>query len=269
MSDDLSWVDQVQAMEQSLIDVISQDGDLVVEALSNLPPAARGRLQTMIILSEEVVVQAAHGRQLVIDTGLGTASWYVDPDVDSDPQPVQSDAAASSAVVQSWADITDAVPVQSLSSQGQSSAAVDVQDLTTQPTTTEVSVTAEAVQTQQPDPPQAATGQVAATPQSPQTALDASLGLTQPLGPLSKAKTKGGAPAKTPPVKAMPTQVAQQQAHPGQPAAKAPTVLTPPPDLPQLTAQPQPQPQPSAYTSLWQALFHLSRDSQAPEEFSQ
>ena len=245
MSDDLSWVDQVQAMEQSLIDVISQDGDLVVEALSNLPPAARGRLQTMIILSEEVVVQAAHGRQLVIDTGLGTASWYVDPDVDSDPQPVQSDAAASSAVVQSWADITDAVPVQSLSSQGQSSAAVDVQDLTTQPTTTEVSVTAEAVQTQQPDPPQAATGQVAATPQSPQTALDASLGLTQPLGPLSKAKTKGGAPAKTPPVKAMPTQVAQQQAHPGQPAAKAPTVLTPPPDLPQLTAQPQPQPQPS------------------------
>ena len=51
MSDELSWVDQVQAMEQSLIDVISQDGDLVVEAPSNIPPAARGRLQTMIILA--------------------------------------------------------------------------------------------------------------------------------------------------------------------------------------------------------------------------
>ena len=76
---EMSWVEQVQAMEQSLIDVISQDGDLVVEALSNIPPAARGRLQTMIVLAEEVVIQAAHGRQLVIDTGLGTASWYVDP----------------------------------------------------------------------------------------------------------------------------------------------------------------------------------------------
>ena len=94
-------------MEQSLIDVISQDGDLVVEALSNIPPAARGRLQTMIVLAEEVVIQAAHGRQLVIDTGLGTASWYVDPDVDAS-QPEQSDPAAScTTVVQSWADVTD------------------------------------------------------------------------------------------------------------------------------------------------------------------
>ena len=168
MSDELSWVDQVQAMEQSLIDVISQDGDLVVEALSNIPPAARGRLQTMIILAEEVVVQAAHGRQLVIDTGLGTASWYVDPDVDSDPQPVQPDTAASSTAVQSWADVTDAVGVQPLRLQGQSSTVADAQDQTPQPTTTEVPV--------QPDTTQAAATQVADTPQAPQTATDVSLG---------------------------------------------------------------------------------------------
>ena len=240
---EMSWVEQVQAMEQSLIDVISQDGDLVVEALSNIPPAARGRLQTMIVLAEEVVIQAAHGRQLVIDTGLGTASWYVDPDVDAS-QPEQSDPAASSTtVVQSWADVTDPPASVVQPSQEQPAVAAATQEPTPQPVTAEVSVVGQGQPTQQPDAVQAATAQDADASQGTQTATDASLGLTQPLGPLSKAKTKGGAPAKTPPVKAMPTQVAQPQVHP-----LAPTVLTPPPDLLQLAVQAQEQPQTSQPT---------------------
>ena len=65
------------------------------------------------------------------------------------------------------------------------------------------------------------------------------------IGPVSKAKTKGGVPPKTPPVKAMPvqpqpsnTQVPQPA---GQPSAKAPTVLQPPPALAPVLQQPQPQ----------------------------
>ena len=238
MADELSWVEQVQSMEQSLIDVISQDGDLVVEALSNIPPAARGRLQTMIILAEEVVVQAAHGRQLVIDTGLGTASWYVDSDEDgSQPQQPDPDA-SSSTVVQSWADVTDppALVVQPL--QEATAVTAATQDQPPQP------VTAEVQSTQQPDVVQVADTQAPDSQPPPQPTTDT--GPEPVVGPLSKAKTKGGAPAKTPPVKAMPTQV-QTQVPPGQPAAKAPTVLTPPPDLSQTRPQPQ-QPQSSQPT---------------------
>ena len=71
---------QVHQTEQALVDVISLDGDLVVEALSNIPPDARGRLRTMLVLAEEVVVQAAHGYHIVVDTGLGTAGWYATAD---------------------------------------------------------------------------------------------------------------------------------------------------------------------------------------------
>ena len=42
MTADASWVEQVQQMEQALIDVISQDDDLVVESLSNSHPMPRG-----------------------------------------------------------------------------------------------------------------------------------------------------------------------------------------------------------------------------------
>ena len=136
--------------------------------------------------------------------------------------------------------------------------------------TAEVFVVGPGQPTQQPDAVQAATAQVADASQGTQTATDASLGLTQPLGPLSKAKTKGGAPAKTPPVKAMPTQVAQPQVHPGQPAAKAPTVLTPPPDLLQLAVQAQEQPQTSQPTPdpPMAGSFPPVAGSQAPAEFS-
>ena len=69
-----SWVDQVQQAEQALIDIISRDGDLVVEVLSNIPPDARGRLQTMMVLAEEVVIQAAHGYHIVVDTCVAVFS---------------------------------------------------------------------------------------------------------------------------------------------------------------------------------------------------
>ena len=117
--DEQSWVEQVQQTEQALIDIISRDGDLVVEALSNIPPDARGRLQTMMVLAEEVVIQAAHGYHIVVDTGLGTAGWYATDEPDS----TASVAAAAVGDVQdfglapgqAWADTTD-VPVLSLQS---------------------------------------------------------------------------------------------------------------------------------------------------------
>ena len=233
-----SWVDQVRGTEQDLIDVISRDGDLVVEALSNLPPEARGRLQTMIVLAEEVVVQAAHGFQFVIDTGLGTAAWYPDSGSDTaadEDTVVQPDGGGQQPVLsQSWADVTDtpavglevpqpepAVPQPALALQ-----------LTAAPATQEV----------QPVQQVQTATQVPQTPQPQQV-----------LGPCSKAKSKGQPvpqqqpqPTQQPggalvPVKAQPKlpqpqtdpqpQVATPSAvpaKPGQPAAKAPTVAAPP-----------------------------------------
>eukprot|EP00439_Symbiodinium_sp_Y106_P055184 s3435_g7.t1 len=52
-----------------------EDADLTVEALSNLPEDARGRLQTLLTLSQEVADQAAHGHLVVVDTGLGQATY--------------------------------------------------------------------------------------------------------------------------------------------------------------------------------------------------
>ena len=73
----MSWVQQVRRTEHSLIAVLSQDADLTVEALSNLPADARGRLQTILALAEETAAQAASGTMVVVDTGLGTAQYHL------------------------------------------------------------------------------------------------------------------------------------------------------------------------------------------------
>eukprot|EP00439_Symbiodinium_sp_Y106_P036559 s6534_g4.t1 len=73
----MSWVQQVRRTEHSLIAVLSQDADLTVEALSNLPSDARGRLQTLLALAEETAAQAASGTMVVVDTGLGTAQYHL------------------------------------------------------------------------------------------------------------------------------------------------------------------------------------------------
>ena len=80
--------------------------------------------------------------------------------------------------------------------------------------------------------------------QPPQPVQQPVPGTQPPPGPISKAKTKGGVPAKTPPTKAMPTQprtvATQAQQQPGQPSAKAPTVLQPPPALAPVVQRTQP-----------------------------
>ena len=74
----MSRVQRVRRSEHSLVALLSQDADVTVEALSNLPPDARGRLQTILTLSEEVAAQTANGLMVVVDTSLGrppTTSW--------------------------------------------------------------------------------------------------------------------------------------------------------------------------------------------------
>ena len=71
----MSGVQQVRRSEHALAALISQDADLTVEALSNLPEDARGRLQTLLTLSQEVADQAATGHLVVVDTGLGEATY--------------------------------------------------------------------------------------------------------------------------------------------------------------------------------------------------
>ena len=71
----MSGVQQVRRSEHALAALISQDADLTVEALSNLPEDARGRLQTLLTLSQEVADQAATGHLVVMDTGLGEATY--------------------------------------------------------------------------------------------------------------------------------------------------------------------------------------------------
>ena len=71
----MSWVQQVRRSEHALAALISQDADLTVEALSDLPEDARGRLQTLLTLSQEVADQAATGHLVVVDTGLGEATY--------------------------------------------------------------------------------------------------------------------------------------------------------------------------------------------------
>ena len=211
-----SWVDQVQAVEQSLVDVTSLDGDLVVEALSNIPQDARGRLRTMLVLAEEVVVQAAHGYQIVIDTGLGTAGWYVQEDPDA-AAPQSGPVAATG---QSWADASDAdggpepavLSLQSAPAPQPVPAPTQVQPepLPTADSGTAATQVADPV----PAPAQVQTDTQVTTPQPVQPA-------PQPiLGPLSKAATRG------------------QQMAPQQMVAHI-TVKA----QPKLQPQPQPQPQ--------------------------
>ena len=248
--DERDWVQQVHQTEQALVDVISLDGDLVVEALSNIPPDARGRLRTMLVLAEEVVVQAAHGYHIVVDTGLGTAGWYAEPD---EPQPAVVAAADGAggaqhlglAPGQAWADTTD-VPVLSLQSDpavAPSPAQQPEQPAPTAeaPTDTAASQVADTSVTTQEQPTQVQPS--SSTQPAPQPDLR----------PLSKAATKGKQPPQQPmvahitvkaqpqpqpqlqpqaqqplvPVKSRPQQ--PQQPHPGQPEAKAPTVPPPPP----------------------------------------
>ena len=71
----MSWVQQVRRSEHALVALISQDADLTGEALSNLPQNARGRLQTLLTLSQEVADQAASGHLVVVDTGLEEATY--------------------------------------------------------------------------------------------------------------------------------------------------------------------------------------------------
>ena len=270
-----SWVDQVQQAEQALIDIISRDGDLVVEALSNIPPDARGRLQTMMVLAEEVVIQAAHGYHIVVDTGLGEAGWYAttdEPESTASVPVATADDEQHSGVAprQAWADTTD-VPVLSL----QSSPALAPSPALAQEQTT-LAAEAQTV----PAASQVAVTSVAAGDQPAQVQQSSSpQPVPQPtLGPSSKAATKGKQPPQQPmvahitlkappqpqiqphsqqqlvPVKSRPEQPGQpSQPHPGQPVAKAPTVPPPPPlgvqrgtpgVGPVLGTLRQPQPQP-------------------------
>ena len=253
-----SWVDQVQSVEQSLVDVISLDGDLVVEALSNIPSDARGRLRTMLVLADEVVVQAAHGYQIVIDTGLGTAGWYVQEDPvqaadTADPQPEPS-----AARTQSWADTvdTDGVPVLALQSAPGPQPAPDTTQVQQEPLPTADSGPA-ATQAVAPAvaPAQVQTATQVQTDTQVQQQTTAQPVPRPILGPLSKAATRGqqmapqqmvahitvkAQPKLQPqpqpqiqqqlvPVKSSPAQPDQMATvHPGQPAAKAPTVPPPP-----------------------------------------
>ena len=74
-----SWVDQVHATEQLWIDLMSLDGDLLVESLANLPTDLHGRLEQVSEYASRVRNSLDHGTQLVVDTGLGTAEWRLKP----------------------------------------------------------------------------------------------------------------------------------------------------------------------------------------------
>ena len=202
----------------------------------------------MLVLAEEVVVQAAHGYQIVIDTGLGTAGWYVQEEPDAaDPQ-----SGPVAATGQSWADTSDADggPVLSLQSAPAPQPAPAPTQVHHGPLpTADPGTAATQVVAPVPAPSQVQTNTQVTPPQPVQP-------LPQPiLGPLSKAATRGQqmapqqmvahitvkAQPKPQPqpqpqpqhqivaVKSSPAQPDQMAAvHPGQPAAKAPTVPPPP-----------------------------------------
>ena len=110
----MAWVEQIREVEDSLIAIISLDGDVVTEALANLPADARGRLQTMLALAEEAAAISAMtgvGHHYVIDTGLGPAVYHISSEEDEDEP-----AAGSLQPVQSWAD--QPADVQPFVSQG-------------------------------------------------------------------------------------------------------------------------------------------------------
>ena len=93
---DLSWVEQVHAAEESWVALLSLDGDILVESLANLPEDAQGRLERIIDFAAQVRDSATQHHQLVVDTGLGTASWHLsfgdssqDSEVQTEEQPTQ------------------------------------------------------------------------------------------------------------------------------------------------------------------------------------
>ena len=231
----MSWVQQVRRTEHSLIAVLSQDADLTVEALSNLPSDARGRLQTILALAEETAAQAASGTMVVVDTGLGTAQYHLlesgeeSSGTDDQPDPDVGAAQPSAA----WADQLDTLDDFLPFSPG-----LPLTDLS-QPTAPTLADTGAVVAQTTRDPPD----DVQQPPQPTQPVQQPMPGTQPPPGPISKAKTKGGVPAKTPPDKghANTAPVATQaQQQPGQPSAKAPTVLQPPPALAPVVQRTQP-----------------------------
>ena len=242
----MSWVQQVRRTEHSLIAVLSQDADRTVEALSNLPSDARGRLQTILALAEETAAQAASGTMVVFDTGLGTAQYHLlesgeeSSGTDDQPDPDVGAAQPSAA----WADQLDTLDDFLPFSPG-----LPLTDLSQPAGPTFPDTGAVVAQTTQDLP-----DDVQQPPQPTQPAQQPMPGTQPPPGPISKAKTKGGVPAKTPPTKAMPTQpqtvATQAQQQPGQPSAKAPAVLQPPPALAPVVQHTQPtQVQPTQVSS--------------------
>ena len=112
----MAWVEQIREVEDSLIAIISLDGDIVTEALANLPADARGRLQTMLALAEEAAAMSGVGHHYVIDTGLGPAVYHISSEDEDEPAavpffgtlPAQPAAASGDAVLQLTAGPTDA-----------------------------------------------------------------------------------------------------------------------------------------------------------------
>ena len=84
----MAWVEQIREVEDSLIAIISLDGDIVTEALANLPADARGRLQTMLALAEEAAAMSGVGHHYVIDTGLGPAVYHISSEDEDEPAAV-------------------------------------------------------------------------------------------------------------------------------------------------------------------------------------
>ena len=177
----------------------------------------------------------------MVDTGLGEATYTL---LESGEESATTDDAdteqPASQTVLAWADQLDTLddfvpfsPGLPLTDPSQAAA----------PTLTDAGTAVDQPTQDQPtqDPPVVSP----LPPQPAQLPLQPSPGPSVTIGPVSKAKTKGGVPAKTPPTKAMlvqPQPANTQVPQPvGQPGAKAPTVLQLPPALAPVLPQPQPQ----------------------------
>ena len=173
-----------------------------MEALSNLPEDARGRLQTLLTLSQEVADQAAHGHLVVVDTGLGQATYTLLESGEESATTEDADAEQPARQpVLAWADQLDTLddfvpcsPGLPLTDVSQAAAPTltDAGAAVDQPTQDQPTQNLPVVSSQPPPPAQ--------------PVLQPSPGPSVTIGPVSKAKTKGGVPPKTPPVKAMPVQ---------------------------------------------------------------
>ncbi|CAE7708446.1 slc10a7 [Symbiodinium sp. CCMP2592] len=97
-----------QSAEEQWVALMSLDGDLLVESLSNLPVDLQGRLEQVVEHSSQVRDAQDRGLQVIVDTNLGTATWRLHGDSTSTeeedvPQPAPS---------RSWADQTEAPQTQ-------------------------------------------------------------------------------------------------------------------------------------------------------------